>query len=85
MPTSSYRSMSKFKEDDIVKKIIALSLALIISFSFAKTTTFAEAFPNTAKYGQVNEDTEEREWDWMGVIGLLGLLGLRRKNPTPNK
>lgn len=77
--------MGKFKEDDIVKKIIALSLALIISFSYVKTTTYAEAFPNTAKYGQVNEDTEEREWDWMGVVGLLGILGLRRKNPTRSK
>jgi len=68
-----------------VKKIIALSLAVIISFSYVKTTAYAEAFPNTAKYGQVNEDTEEREWDWMGVVGILGLLGLRRKNPTRSK
>lgn len=68
-----------------MRKIIALSLALIISFSYVKETTYAEAFPNTAKYGQVNEDTEEREWDWMGVIGLLGLLGLRRKDTTKSK
>lgn len=77
--------MYKFQEDDIVKKIIALSLTILISFSYVKTVTYAEAFPNTAKYGQVNEDTQEREWDWMGVVGLLGLLGLRRKSTTRSK
>ncbi len=57
---------------------MVLFFVMIISFSYAESTTFAEAFPNTAKNGQLNEDKEEREWDWIGVVGILGILGLRR-------
>lgn len=61
-----------------MKKLIVLFFVLIISFSYAESTTFAVSFPNTEKNGQANEDKQEREWDWMGAIGILGILGLRR-------
>jgi MYXO-CTERM domain-containing protein len=63
-----------------MKKIMALFLTIILTFSFANTYTFAEEFPNTAKNGTEEDDVEDRDYSWLGLFGLAGFFGLRRRN-----
>lgn len=61
-----------------MKKLMALIVVLMIIFTNTESITYAAAFPNTERDGAVNEDREDREWDWLGLFGLIGLVGLKR-------
>ena len=61
-----------------MKKLMALIVVLMIILSNTESKTYAAAFPNTERDGAVNEDSEDREWDWLGLFGLIGLVGLKR-------
>ena len=68
-----------------MKKIMALFLTIILTFSFASTYTFADEFPNAAKNGFKEDDVEDRDYSWLGLFGLVGFFGLRRRNSERTK
>ncbi|MFC4354788.1 WGxxGxxG family protein [Chryseomicrobium palamuruense] len=68
-----------------MKKAMALLLALLITFTTAGTTVFADnGTGNNNANTQVSaadaDDDNDMDWGWIGLLGLAGLLGLRRKD-----
>lgn len=68
--------------------ILTLSMGILpltLSAQAQTTTTTTDPGVNTAPTTTINDDRNDFDWGWLGLVGLLGLAGLagRKRDDEP--
>jgi MYXO-CTERM domain-containing protein len=75
-----------------MKQISTLLLAIILTFGFVGSMTYADNGMNNGNGNNNNnvaagadDNDDDTDWGWIGLIGLAGLLGLRGRDKGNNR
>lgn len=71
----------------MMKKLLALMFTLAFTFTVIGTATYAadtngndDPIEEDAAVAPANDEGDDMEWGWIGLLGLAGLMGLRRRD-----
>lgn len=71
----------------MLKKLFALIFTLAFTFTVIGTATYAadtngnnDTINEDAAVAATDDDDNDMEWGWIGLLGLVGLMGLKRRD-----
>ena len=71
----------------MLKKVIVLIFTLAFTFTVICSTDVAYAADTTGDNNNenatadiANDDDDDMEWGWIGLLGLAGLMGMKRRD-----